>query len=832
MALAVGPVALAQHRTGPYSQVSTQQYSPAPFEQQSPVTAFDGTGSLVVWEDVRGDVRRGDLLAVRLAGDGRPLGAPFVISAEPWAERYPSVACRPLGACLITWTEFAPLRRVLARALSASGVLSAVTELDTDANGSVDYADVNATPAGFRVVWRRSGVHLISATFDATGTVSSARQEVLTAPAEIGAWRHAATAGQEQLLWWETPNYRTGQLVDGGVTAISTLGQVQYWPTSQLLVNGGAFLAVWCELNDGGQRTELRARHVNLDGGLREPAPTVLGTRSGIQTIFTSAATSDSTFLLTFIDDSYSNVWRSFSSNLVEVARGPVDSSSAQSLSLSAAPNPVVVREASSTGLTIATVDFSGDAGSVAALSGTTKQVLPRLVAGLDGGLLVWWDRVGREALLRATLVGTGGEPGAVQTVNELSMSVPREVDLAFDGRSYVVAWPNERNTAVSLRRLATDGRLLGPERDVGAVGFYSGVAATVMNETTTLVWSAALAMGDGLFLRRLGADGGWLDAAPRNLGRTRTGPFGAARLGGAPVFVLGRGTNSFTSDVTIERLEDDGGLSQLRTFQLEVARIAVASSDATLLLVWCEYLQPPYRIRAARFDAQGQPLDTPALTLGDTFVSSTDADPTQIAVAFDGTQFRALWEAIAPDGGADLRQSVIPERGAGVVTSAFVATAATEQSPALATLSPGRLAYAYATSVPGDALRVASGAIAEVPPGARCDESAECLQGACVVGRCEVDGGAGGGTAGGTGAGGGAAGGSNGGGSSAGGSSAGGASAGGSTAGGSSGGDIGGAGGDAQPGAFRVGCSCDSGPGSVLLFALSMLLASRRRAP
>lgn len=807
-AVTFASLAHGQRRTGPFIQFSGVLHAPAPFEQRGPATAFDGTGTLVVWEDLRNDVRRADLFAIRLGPNGRPLGSPFVISSEPWAEQFASVACQPLGVCLIIWTELAPVRRLLARTVSPSGGLSAVKEIDTD---SVDYSDVAATPIGFRVVWRRSRHELVSATFDAVGQANSMPQSILTGSVEVSAWRVAATpGGQEQLIWWDNPSYHTGKLVDGGVTAIATLGAVQNWPTTQLFVNDGAFVAVWSELEDGGQRTEIKARHLELDGGLREPAAAVLASRDGIQAIFTSAPNGND-LLLTFIDDSYSNVWRSYSSNLVEQTRGLVNSTMAQSLGLSVASPPVVVRESGSSGLTFGAIDFSGDAGGLAAASGPTKQVRPRVVGGPDGGLLVWWDN-SNDAFLRAALLDVNGRPGPVQTLNEAAVSSARELDLVFDGQSYIVAWPNDRGTGISLRRLALDGRLLGPEREVGTEGFYASVAAAVVSETTSLVWSASPAGGDGLFLRRLDTDGGWLDTTPRNLGRNNTSPLGAARLGGWPVFVIGRrSSSSYIIDVSIERLDGDGGLSPLSTFPLEVAIIAVASSGGTLLLAWCEFLQPPYQVRAARFDAQGQPLDTPPLVLGDTLVAPTDPNHTRVAATFDGVQFRVVWETIAADGGADLNQSIIPERGPGVVSNSFVSSAATEQSAALATLSPGRVAYAYTTSS-STALRVASGVIAEVPLGAQCEDAAECLQGTCVIGRCELAGGAGGGAAGGAGGGGG--------------------TAGGSAAGGSSGGEVRNGGGDARPGSFRVGCSCDSAPGSLLMLVLSMLAASRRRAP
>lgn len=752
---------LGQVVGGPFVQRPAPPRSPAPFSQDGVRAAFDGSGNRVIWLDFRRDVRRADVLGCRFAADGTP-GLEETIVSSPWNESEATIGCLPTGTCVVAWVENGERTRAKLRLWSGSG-LGPVRELDGALGIGARSPTISARQTDFRVGWQVLGYGLVSTLVDASGALSSPGMMPIGS-AEILSLSSAARGNEEWAAWWTNNAYSatspTGRTVQ--------LGNVRAWPDLRVQVADDAFAFTYSVLDTSGTVRELYGRHLELDGGFREPAAVMIATRSGEQFQHAVTTMGDDHLTVTWVNDSYHVQVLSLTSSFADAGSVDLGAAIATSVTLSPSTPPLALWTSQLAGIEYTLVPGDGGRRS---FSGQPTQTAPALATDGDGGLVVWFEDEGERGSLKVASLGADGRPSSARQLNQQGLTTPRTASLVFDGRNYVALWANELGQAASVRLVSTDGVPLGTERPLDTEGIWSSVAAAALGGVTHLFFSALVSSDYDVKLRRLGPDGAFLETTPIRFPQPGDqGVAAACALANRIVVVwIESAPTPMQSTVKLGAFNPPT-LSTASSEVLPLRTLSAACSESTLAIAWHDTSTVPERVKVKRFDASLRPIDAAPLVLGNGLVDDRSEDQPRPAIAFDGRRFVIGWETSSDGGEPDLSLAFLEDSDGGVSTTNFARATGTEELPSFAALTPGRVLYGYSKEAQGGLL-IASGAIGfEVPAGASCLAAGECRAGlSCVGGTCaSLGGGSAGGVSGGGGGGSGAGG--TGGGSSAGG--------------------------------------------------------------
>jgi len=788
--------AIGQVVGGPFLQRPAPSVSPPPFGQDFVHAAFDGVGTRAIWLDFRRDTRRADVLGRQFSATGTP-GPEVTIASSPWNESEATIGCLPNGTCAVAWVENGERSRARVRLWSSLG-LGAVHELDGSQGTGARSPTIAVRQADFRLGWQVLGFGLSTTLLDVTDRFSSPTTVPIGSP-EILSLSIASRGTEEWAAWWSNNTYSA---VSGGGRSLQ-VGNVRFWPDITVQLADDAFAFTYSIQDPSGTSRELYGHHVELDGGLREPVPVLLATHPGDQFPHTITTMSDDRLTVTWVNAGYHLQTLSLTSTFADAGSLDLGPVIATSVTLSPSTPPLALWTSQLAGLEYTLVPGDGGRSS---FTGQPTQMAPALATHGDGGLAVWFEDEGETGSLKVAVLGPEGRPGPASRLNQIGLTSPRSASVAFDGERYVVLWADDRGQGASTRLVSTEGVPLGNERSLDTEGIWSSVAAAELGGVTYLLYSPLVSSDYDVRLRRIARDGGFLEPNPIRFALPGNQGIVAACALGAQLAVVWveDGSSSVQSTVKLGKLELPA-LTSLTSEVLTLRNLSVACSASTLVLAWHDTSSVPERVKVKRFDDALRPIDPSPLVLGAGILDDRSEDQPRPAIAFDGQRFVIGWETTSDGGEPDLSLAFLEERDAGVSRPAFASATGTEEHPAFAALTPGRVLYTYSREAPGGLL-LASGAIgAEVPAGASCQATGECRGGlTCLAGACASVGGgaAGGGESGG---------------------------AGGGTAGASAGGSAS-AGGEAMAvrQQFRVS-SCDAAPGLLLLGLAALVLQLTR---
>jgi hypothetical protein len=255
-----------------------------------PSVASDGTGFLIVWEDL-GGATGSDVLAARVSGADSAAAAVsrFTVTAEPGDQTSPVVASNGSGF-LVAWEAMQGSSMDIRAALLAGGEAAAAGPTGpsfTVAGG--DFHSVRPAAAsaggGYLVAWedyRNVGIDIFAARVAGDGTLLDA--EALPVCAATGDQIGVALAsnGRDYLAAWEDIRMRgapdiyaarirgaDGSLPDPLGIALATAPGYQVFPTAAS--SGGDFLVAWEDYRSGGAAADIRGTRLrSSDGSLLE----------------------------------------------------------------------------------------------------------------------------------------------------------------------------------------------------------------------------------------------------------------------------------------------------------------------------------------------------------------------------------------------------------------------------------------------------------------------------------------------------------------------------------------------------------------------------------
>jgi hypothetical protein len=500
------------------SPVSTVVYTGAPWGQEQPQAASDGTNFLVAWRDNRQQAGYETIYAARIGADGRALDGPTAIAlpdpqVQPvtsWTNSMPAVVWT--GAVyIVAWDhmqsnsirfvrvdrdghlldsvpraiDHASTLRVGAAASTGSGALLVYGALGVsaalfDIDGNLvkrdiafprgvadDSAVVAATNDAYLVAWRRwdgasSTVYVARVARD--GTVGAARGVATTfAGPEL-----AVNGNDLALIYIDGAKHLAFEHLDGNGNSISqtVLGSTAYWPFFDNVIaryGSGYVLAV-----RGAASNSVTGTALNLDGA---PLGTVaLTTRGVTDGAIAIAANAQATIV----------AWPE------ALLGGSVD-------------RDIFAR-------------FIGSHDDTLVSTAAARQSSPRVASSGSGHLALWLEYRGDgDGQLRAQRLALDGTPLDGEGIT-IANHVSQRPFVVFDGHNFVVAW-QESGSAYEIRtmRITPDGQLLdGPHGRLALSVSASSFAIGSNGRDVLLVWSGVEDSGLTPFVRaaRLASDG------------------------------------------------------------------------------------------------------------------------------------------------------------------------------------------------------------------------------------------------------------------------------------------------------------------------------------
>ena len=507
--------------------------------KQNVALSFDGTQSLIVWQEDVWESSATDLRAARVAGSGELLDPqPIVVSDAPFAQRTPAVShdgtnwtvvwqdCRTQGEdecdpSQIYGTRITPLGDVL----DPEGI--AVTELD----------DIHAEPAiawdgdGYAVAWRvgfmpsQIAYKMLSSDGDpypfeapvSSGMTNYAPWTECAAGRCLTAW-----AGELGLLGFRT---REMKRLDAFPLPISVTANDQLDPS--VASSGEDFLVTWLDNRSGVLTSDLFATRLSADGDVLDATSIDVRVDASVKW-WPSASFNGSSYVIAWHDHDW-DAPDPFSAKAVRVSSGGVrldapplvlsDLIVSAPVSASGSGESLVLwgqHPAASTmeigGARVADASFS----PVPTTSTTDSRWITNLaVAASSTHYLQAWRYQHDEAPspgeeVYASLRGMDGAPvGAPETVVSAGLEgTPTIVSAASDGTGFLVVWhafvdePPERvKWAIHAAIVRAENGLLEVEPfTIVPLGGCSTFSRVVFDgDRYVVVWGACGVSGEGL---------------------------------------------------------------------------------------------------------------------------------------------------------------------------------------------------------------------------------------------------------------------------------------------------------------------------------------------
>jgi hypothetical protein len=557
--------------------------SAADGHQRYPAAVFDGTNSLVVWDDGRtGDL---DIRGARVTPDGTVLDTEgLVILQAVDSQQHPDVSADGTNS-LVAWYD----GRIGLSGICGARVTPQGTVLDTQGftispmwvNDSV-FPAIEFGGDNFLVVWENGSGGIWGARVTPQGTVLDPDGLILSLGFHY--FPDLAFDGEKYLaVWYEDicPGDIFGVRVaaDGMVldTAEIRITRELRLQTNPCAAFGGTnFVVAWQDCRVDGIRSDIYGARVTSEGAVIEPDGFLVSMAASGQTNPAAA----------FDGDNFLAVWQDGRDSSVKLYGARV------------AANGTLL---DSSGFPIAR---GGD------------QWYPD-AAPLDSNFLVVWQDLG-DVGIRGARVTSGGivlDPGGL--VISGASGTMRTPAIACDSAQYFVVWHDARNDDGDIygARVSADGTVLDP--DGIPISRVEG-----SQESPSIAWDGA----DFLVV--------W------------------AELGGSPEI---RGARVAPDGTVL----DSTGLLIWRGRSRQ-GRPSAAWGDSSFLVVWEDRRGlTGYDITGARVSPAGVVLDTAGIEIA-------VAEGQQYApdVVYNGAGFMVVWQDLQPGGLADIHGAVVSSAG------------------------------------------------------------------------------------------------------------------------------------------------------------------------
>jgi hypothetical protein len=704
----------------------------APGDQESPAIAFDGVNSFVAWQDDRSGTC--DIMAARITNTGEVVDTTGIqVSAASGDQTSPTVA---FGGTvfLVVWEDWrAGSGDIYCARVSPDGVvLDPGGVAVSTATGDQTAPDVAFDGSQFLVVWQdgRNGpydvygarVSLSCAVLDSTGIPLSMATNDQVSPA-------VTSDGTNCVAVWEdergnsadvygTRISQSGVVLDTAGFAVSRTTYDQCSP--DIAFDGSNFMVAWQD-DRTGEFYDIYAARVARDGVLLDTA--------GI--LVCAAADDQCVPDITFDGTCYCVAWQDWRSgdlgdiygarvtpagtvldpSGIAVSRARYDQDQPGVAAIGS--GMLVVwqddRDGSTYDIYGARVTQAGtvlDTSGVAVCGTTNEQWFPAMDFDGSNFLVVWEDGRGSGYDIHGSRVTPTGiilDPEGISIAATATMQHDPEV--GFDGTNYLVVWEDSRSGApfdLYGTRVGRDGVVLDTSSFVisGAANGQWEPSIAFDGTNYLVVWSDLRRGPFDVYGARVTRSGTVLDP---------TGFIVSAAAGDQwyPDVVFD-GTNYLvvwadkrsgsTWDVYGARVSPDGVVLDPAGFAISAAardqRFPVLAFDGTnSLVVWADSRGGASTgIWAARVSAGGTVLDPAGIEL-----CGAGSDPWYPAVAFDGTNYIAVWTDWRAGSHTEIYGASVAPSGLVADTFPVIQQEGNQWSGALGAATGGQVLLAYA---------------------------------------------------------------------------------------------------------------------------------------
>lgn len=612
-------------------------YGPLLNSTDMPAIAFDGTNFLVVWEDTRDGSF--DIYGARVSGEGVVLDSSGIAisTAARWDERHPVVGFDGTQY-FVVWADMrgGSYYDIYGARVSTGGEVIETTGVSISTAASDQCLPALAFDGtNYLVVWQddrndRYSWDAYGARVSPDGLVLDPDGIPICRAADIQLYPSIAFGGTNYLVVWE--DRRSGSTWDiygarvsvGGSTldpdglAISAAANEQY--RAAVASDGTDYFVVWAD-GRSGTSLDIYGSRVSAGGVVADSEGICVSTASGSQ----------APPALAYDGTNYLAVW-------YDTRNGD--------------PDPMCQVYGARVGMDGVLLDPNGIAISTAASSGSYCP--PAVAFGGISYLVAWGDE--GSGSTRGTLVDVEGsvpDPGGLAI--SIAANGQYHAALSFDGTNYLVVWEELRDGSyvdIFGTRVSADGTVLDPQGIAisTAPGGQSSAAVAFDGTNHLVVWADSRnGFYSDIYAARVSVEGGVLDSAGICISRTtedQVSPdvvfdgtdylvvWADYRIGWYSYDVYG-------ARVTIEGGVLDPGGILISSGVAEEGSPSVATDGTNSLVVWEDYRNNVYYdIYGARVSVEGAVLDPAGIPISRATGSQNCPD-----VAFGGEGYLVVWQ-------------------------------------------------------------------------------------------------------------------------------------------------------------------------------------------
>jgi hypothetical protein len=647
-------------------------YCPAPYDQEGPALAFDGTNFLVAWQDWRSG--QWDIFGARVTPGGIVLDvAGIPISTAANDQKRPALAFDG-ASFLVVWQDHrsgSPYGDVYGARVTPGG-----TVLDTagipvsTASNAQDYPRPTFAGTNFLVTWMdyRGGSNsdIYGARVTPGGTVLDTVGILISATPSSQWFPALASDGTNSLIAWR--EYRgglgddiygarvapDGTVLDTAGIPISTAAGAQYDPA--LAFDGTSFFVTWTD-GRSGSGYDIYGARVAPDGTVLDPSGISVSTATDEQ-YYPAVAFDGTRFLVAWED------YRSGSSYDIYGAR-------------------------------VTTGGIVLDPSGIPISTAANDQRYPVLAFGGTNFLAAWRDpRNGSGSDVYGARVTTGGT-----VLDPSGILIPTAANAqycpasAFDGTNYLVTWQDIRNGTLDIygARVTPGGTVLDPSGfSISAAAHDQCCPALAFDGANYLVtWQDARNGTFDIYGARVTPGGAVLDPSGIPISTAAYAQeYSALAFDGANYLVTWSESESISGyDIKGTRVTPGGTVLDPSGISISTAwssqeNSAVAFDGTNYLVVWQDIRNATFDIYGTRVTPGGTVLDPAGIP-----VSTAATDEEYPALGFDSANYLVVWEDRRSGSSYDIHGARVTPEGVVLDTSGIpVSTAAGNQEhPALA---------------------------------------------------------------------------------------------------------------------------------------------------
>ena len=663
--LSVTPLRADSAGLGPGFHIGAKPvYCPAPSYQINAAVVFGGSAYFVAWSDSR--VGSSDnVYGTRVAVDGAVLDpAGIALTNDAFSHQTPAVASD--GArYFVVWKD---TRNGANCDIYGTRVDSSGTVLDPDGIAVSLTPEGQADPAvafgdtSYLVVWvdSRNGVANIYGTrVTAAGAVLDPSGIAICADPAGQVVPAVAFDGASWLVAWQDSRdgepdiYGTRVATDGSVLdssgiAIASLAEDQAYPA--IASDGTTFLVTWQDKR-GGSFLDIYGARLSADGAVLDS--------SGI--LISAAVNDQSLPAATFDGVNYLVVWDDFRGNgTYDIYATRID------------PGGTVL-----------------DPAGIAVSRYASQEYAPAVAFSGSNFLTVWHDSRNSHKDIYGIRVGTDG---TVLDLRQIPISTAAGSQsnpaMASDGTNYLAVWHEWRTDSVNdifAVRVALDGAVLDSLGIAISTAAKDQIYPAVAAGTTGFlaVWQDYRNGNYDIYGARVAASGSLLD--PTGIGvavAAGAQEYPAVAFDGTNYFVVWQDRRGASYDIYGARVSLGGILQDATGIAVSTAvgdqlQPAVAFDGTNYVVVWQDNRSGTYDVYAARVAPNGTVLDAAGIA-----VSTAAGAQESPALAFDGTNYFAVWQDKRSGPYADIYGARLSKAGVLVDPSGIaISTASNEQT-------------------------------------------------------------------------------------------------------------------------------------------------------